>query len=107
MTKPVVGDRAFTREAGISIAGWSKYNIGSEPYLPELVGNKHGVVMGKKSGRHSIEWKLNQLGLSVPAELIPEILDEVKNISVSKKSAIEDEEFITIVNEVLSKVGKK
>ncbi|MDA4121468.1 MAG: hypothetical protein OK404_03565, partial [Thaumarchaeota archaeon] len=40
--KAVVGDRVFTREAGISIAGWMKYNLGSESYLPEVVGNKHG-----------------------------------------------------------------
>jgi methanogen homocitrate synthase len=102
VNKPFVGDRAFTREAGISIAGWVKYYLGSEPILPELVGNKHGVVMGKKSGRHSVEWKLQQLGMHAPPEKIPLILEELKNESVRRKAAIEDEDFKKIVAKVLS-----
>ncbi len=100
--KPFVGDRSFTREAGISIAGWVKYHLGSEPILPELVGNRHGVVMGKKSGRHSVEWKLQQLGMHAPPEKIPAILEALKNESVERKAAVEDEDFKRIVDKVLS-----
>jgi len=102
VSKPFVGERAFTREAGISIAGWMNYNLGSEPVLPELVGNKHGVLIGKKSGRHSIEWKLEQLGLKVPEEKIPAILESVKAQSIRKKAAIQDDELKEIVKQVLS-----
>ncbi len=101
-SKPFVGERAFTREAGISVAGWMKYNLGSEPVLPDLVGNEHGVLIGKKSGRHSIEWKLGQLGLRVPEEKISDILEAVKTESIRKKAAIQDDEFKQIVNQVLS-----
>jgi methanogen homocitrate synthase len=102
VNKPFIGERAFTREAGISIAGWVKYYLGSEPILPELVGNRHGIVIGKKSGRHSVEWKLQQLGLQAPPEKIPLILEEIKNESVRKKAAIDDEDFKKIVAKVLS-----
>jgi isopropylmalate/homocitrate/citramalate synthase len=96
--KAIVGDRVFTREAGISIAGWMKYNLGSEAYLPELVGNRHGVFLGKKSGRHSIVWKLKELGMAVPDEKrLDEILSEVKKRSEEKKSNVDDEEFLEIV----------
>ena len=100
--KPFIGSRAFTREAGISVAGWAKFNLGSEPILPELVGNQHGIVMGKKSGKHSIEWKLQQLGIQAPSEKLPEILESVKQASIAKKTAIEDAEFKQIVHNVLS-----
>ncbi len=100
--RPFVGERSFTREAGISVAGWLKYNLGSEPILPELVGNKHGVLIGKKSGRHAIEWKLQELGLQVPQEKIPQILDAVKNEGVKAKANIDDDAFKEIVNNVLS-----
>ncbi|MFI5419619.1 MAG: LeuA family protein, partial [Nitrososphaerales archaeon] len=99
--KPVVGDRVFTREAGISIAGWMKYNLGSESYLPELVGNQHGVLLGKKSGTHSIEWKLNQLGMSATPNQVNLILAEVKKRSEEKKSDVGDDEFKSIVESVL------
>jgi isopropylmalate/homocitrate/citramalate synthase len=101
--KPVVGERVFTREAGISVAGWMKYNLGSESYLPEVVGNKHGVFLGKKSGGHSIEWKLKELGLEASPEQVQEILALVKRKAEEKKSNVEDEEFVAIVDSVVSK----
>ncbi len=99
--KPVVGDRAFTREAGISIAGWMKYHLGSEAYLPELVGNQHGVVLGKKSGRHSIEWKIAQMGLKATEQQVAQLLDMVKKESERKKGEVPDQEFQAMVSQVL------
>ena len=98
--KPVVGERVFTREAGISIAGWMKYNLGSEAYLPDLVGNKHGVFLGKKSGTHSVEWKLKETGLSASEEQVSRILAEVKKRSEETKSNVKDDEFRAIVQSV-------
>ncbi len=100
--KPIVGERVFTREAGISIAGWMKYNLGSEAYLPDVVGNKHGVFLGKKSGTHSIEWKLKQLGMSANEDQVNKILSEVKSRSEEIKSNVDDTEFRSIVTRVLS-----
>ncbi len=99
--KAIVGDRVFTREAGISIAGWMKYNLGSEAYMPEIVGNKHGVFLGKKSGSHSIEWKLRELGLKADKQQIDRILEEVKRRSEENKSNVGDAEFKKIVGSVL------
>ena len=101
--KPVVGDRVFTREAGISIAGWIKYHLGSEAYLPEVVGNRHGVLLGKKSGSHTIEWKLGELGISATKEQVDEILRLVKRRAEEKKSNVTDEEFVEIVKSVINK----
>ncbi len=98
--KAVVGDRVFTREAGISIAGWMKYNLGSESYLPKIVGNKEGVFLGKKSGLHSIEWKMKELGMNASPEQMEKILVQVKKNSEEKKSNISEEEFKSIVKSV-------
>ena len=100
--KPVVGERAFTREAGIGVAGWMKYYLGSEAFLPELVGNKHGVVLGKKSGKHSIEWKLKEMDLSIPPDKVQEVLEKVKSVSEAKKGAVTDDEFSEIVSSLSS-----
>jgi methanogen homocitrate synthase len=94
--KPIVGEYAFTRESGIAVAGWLKYYLGSEAYLPELVGNRHNVVLGKKSGRHSIEWKLRQFNLKATSDEIIKILEEVKKLSLTKRSCVNDEEFLNI-----------
>ncbi|HUI86960.1 MAG TPA: hypothetical protein VLY21_07375 [Nitrososphaerales archaeon] len=100
--KPVVGERVFTREAGISIAGWMKYNLGSEAYMPEIAGRKDSVFLGKKSGTHSIEWKLKELGLAASPEQVDRILAEVKRKSEESKSNVRDDEFREIVRKVLA-----
>ncbi|MEM4294572.1 MAG: hypothetical protein QXV86_02260 [Candidatus Caldarchaeum sp.] len=92
--KPVVGERVFTRESGISVAGWIKYHLGSESFLPELVGNKHDVLVGKKSGRHSLEWKLKTLGVEAKPEEIDAIVEKVKQKSIEKKGPLTDEELL-------------
>jgi methanogen homocitrate synthase len=103
--KPFVGSRAFGRESGISVAGWAKYNLGSEPVLPELVGNKHEVVVGKKSGKGSIQYKLKELKLwkdSITEEQLESVMNKVKNKSQSEKKSVNDNDFIEIVKETIN-----
>ncbi|MCS7137410.1 MAG: hypothetical protein NZ941_03465 [Candidatus Caldarchaeum sp.] len=98
--KPVVGDRVFTRESGISVAGWMKYHLGSEAFLPEFVGNRHDVLVGKKSGKHSIEWKLKQLGFNASSEEVAALAEKVKAMSLAKKGPLTDEEFLECLRSV-------
>lgn len=103
--KPFVGENAFGRESGISVAGWAKYYLGSEPVLPEFVGNVHRVLVGKKSGRHSIEYKLRELGYD-PSKLgeegVAKLLTKVKEEAQLKKRALTDGEFVELVKEVMN-----
>ncbi|MEM4407202.1 MAG: hypothetical protein QXI19_00505 [Candidatus Caldarchaeum sp.] len=98
--KPVVGERVFTRESGISVAGWIKYHLGSEAFLPELVGNRHDVLLGKKSGRHSVEWKLSRLGVEAKPEEIQLLLEKIKQKSLEKKGPLTDEELLECLQAV-------
>ncbi|MEM4713729.1 MAG: pyruvate carboxyltransferase, partial [Candidatus Bathyarchaeia archaeon] len=98
--KAVVGDGAFKVESGI-IAGWWK-NLGKHnkplvmfPYLWNLVGQKEvKILLGKKSGRDSILFKLKELGIDLSTldeNKIDKILDEVKEESIKRKSPISEE----------------
>ena len=102
--KAFVGRRAFGRESGISVAGWANYNLGSEPVLPDLVGNRHEVVIGKKSGKGSIRYKLLELRMAkgdVPEEKLEKIVEAVKDISQKEKRPIPDDEFRKIAEKIL------
>jgi isopropylmalate/homocitrate/citramalate synthase len=107
--KPIVGDNAFARESGISVAGWAKYNLGSEPLLPEVVGNQHRVLVGKKSGRHAIEYKLKELGITANLndDQLKELLAEVKHFAELNKRALTDEEFTRLVAKVSRTQAKR
>lgn len=105
--KPIVGDGIFTAESGIVLGWWSRIrDRGLSPleifgFLPEFVGaGGHEMVVGKKSGRDSITYKLKELGLTAPEGKIDEILMRVKKTGIELKRTLTDEEFKQIVDEV-------
>ncbi len=57
-------------------------------------------MLGKKSGGHSIEWKLKSLGISATPEQVDTVLKKVKSLAESKKGLVSDEEFGSIVEQL-------
>jgi isopropylmalate/homocitrate/citramalate synthase len=104
--KAVVGDGAFAQEAGLVVTGWKEFPFTAEPYLPELVGQKATLLLGKKSGKDSIGIKLKEMGLCASEKEVSEILRQVKHKAQRAKEAIGDKEFETIVKKVTQE-GKK
>ncbi len=100
--KAVVGENAFAHEAGGAVSGWKESPLVAEPYLPELVGQSHKLILGKKSGKHSIEIKLRDLGLEASKEQLEELLLRVKLLAEKTKSPVSDADFKKIVDEVLA-----
>ncbi len=90
--KAVTGDNLFTRESG-AVASQFHDPPAIEPYSSELVGAERGIVLGKKSGIDSIRIKVEELGLDVPEERYPELLEAVKRLGAKKKGLVTDAEF--------------
>lgn len=59
--KAIVGDEAFAHETGIHVHGVGILPLIYEPFPPELVGQKRRIVVGKRSGRHGIKLKLEEI----------------------------------------------
>ena len=115
-TKPLVGDRVFTSDTGVMVSRMLKLQERGLPLVPysdalrpEFVGRKRDIMIGKKSGRASIEYKMKELGMKIPPEnAIKEILEAVKGYSISNKTAVSDDKFKALVNQVLkAKPGPK
>lgn len=104
--KPVVGETAFGYEAGIAVmfchnlkqANALEYGLS---YMPEFVGNKFYVAIGKKSGAHSVRWRLEDMDLKASDEQVDKILGKVKQEALQKKRGLNDDEFQEIVNQIL------
>jgi isopropylmalate/homocitrate/citramalate synthase len=100
--KPVVGDGAFKVESGIVAGWWLRLKEISKPlvmypYTWDLIGQKGvEVVLGKKSGRDSVIYKLKQLSLEPPEDDIDKLLMQVKEESIKRKSPISDEDLKAI-----------
>jgi isopropylmalate/homocitrate/citramalate synthase len=65
---------------------------------PQLFGREGKVVLGKKSGKTSITYTLEKLGIKGTSdEAVTEILKEVKALGTQKRALLTQEEFKEIV----------
>jgi isopropylmalate/homocitrate/citramalate synthase len=70
---------------------------------PALTGRVGEVVLGKKSGKASILYKLEELNLGAASdEQVAEMLAEVKKSGIQKRDILDDAEFKAIVEGVRS-----
>jgi len=99
--KPVTGDNLFVRESG-AVAAQFHDPPAIEPYASELVGAERGIVLGKKSGLDSIRIKVAELGLDVPEERFPQLLESVKRSGTKKRGLVTDSEFRRMASRVKS-----
>lgn len=91
--RPVVGDKVFTRESGLVIAQMLAYPPSIEGYAPEVVGRTRKIVLGKKSGKKSIEYALSEIGRTADDKMMDVLLDKVKELSIANKREVSIEEF--------------
>ena len=60
---------------------------------PRIFGREADIALGKKSGKASIQYYLDQLGLEASDEQVAEMLAEVKALGIRKKGLVTLEEF--------------
>ena len=99
--KPVLGHGNFIRESGIGIQYVMHDPLVMFGTHPGLTGRSGQVVLGKKSGKASILYKLEELGIAgVGDDQVGEILGAVKEKGIAKKDILTDEEFLAIVRSI-------
>jgi D-citramalate synthase len=99
--KAIVGENAFTHEAGIHVHGLLADTATYEPMNPERVGRKRRIVLGKHAGKSSVELALREFGLNVTEEQLGEIVVRVKDLG-DKGKRVSDADLQTIAETVLS-----
>jgi len=105
VNKPILGARNFTRESGIGVDLVVKKPLAMFGTHPALTGRAGDVVLGKKSGKASITYTLEQLGITgADDEAVSEMLRIVKERSIAKRGLISREEFREIADSVLASV---
>ena len=101
--KPILGDRNFTRESGIGVDLVVKEPLAMFGTHPALTGRKGEVVLGKKSGKASITYNLEQMGITdADDEAVGEMLKRVKDRGMAKRGLVTPDEFQEIADGVLA-----
>ncbi|NLL61290.1 MAG: 2-isopropylmalate synthase [Candidatus Atribacteria bacterium] len=99
--KPIVGKRNYTRESGIGVDLVVKNPLAMFATNPSIFGRTGNVVLGKKSGKLSVIYHLEKLGIkNASDEKVLQILSKVKQLGIQKKTLITIDEFKEIVEQI-------
>ncbi|MDD2643302.1 MAG: homocitrate synthase family protein [Methanobacteriaceae archaeon] len=97
--KPVVGKNIFRHESGIHVDAIIEEPLTYEPYLPELVGQKRQLVLGKHSGCRAVKAKLDDCGYNVTKDQLCKIVKRVKE-KREEGQYINDDVFKDIIRNI-------
>ncbi len=100
--KAIVGRNAFAHESGIHQDGMLKHNQTYAIMTPESVGVKQtSLVMGKHSGRHAFQHKLEELGYELAGNQLDDAFVRFKALADRKKH-VYDEDIEALVDEEIA-----
>jgi len=98
--KAIVGENAFTHEAGIHVDGILKNPSTYEPIKPEIVGARRRFVLGKHVGLKSVRMILEESGYRLTEEQAKSVFDEVKSMG-DKGKRVTSVDLDTIAHAVM------
>jgi 2-isopropylmalate synthase len=96
--KAIVGANAFAHESGIHQDGVLKHKLTYEIIDAESIGlTQNQIVLGKLSGRHAFQTRLQELGYSLSEDEINKAFIKFKDLG-DKKKQVTDWDLESIVN---------
>jgi len=99
--KAVVGEKVFSHESGLHADGVIKFPGNYEGFDPAEVGLQRHMVVGKHSGSHGLEARLENLGIELAAAELPGFLERVRSLAQQRKSALSDHDLRRLYGERL------
>ncbi len=95
--KAVVGRNAFAHEAGIHQHGILANPLTYEIMTPASVGVKETLlVLGKHSGKHAVEARLEHLGIRLSPAEVEEVTTRVKELA-DRRKFVYDEDLLALL----------
>ncbi len=99
--KPIIGGNAFAHESGIHQAGMLKNSQTYEIMTPASIGKSGSdIVIGKHSGRHALNNKLEELGYFLNPEQLSQVSEAVKSLADRKKQIFMEDVEAVVLEEV-------
>jgi homocitrate synthase NifV len=99
--KAIVGTNMFAHESGIHADGTLKHPQTYEVLDPKEVGLERQIVIGKHSGTAAIKQKFREYGTEISEEEAQNLLEKVRNASISLKRPLFDKELVYLYEEYL------
>ena len=95
--KSIVGEGAFTHEAGIHVDGLLKDPANYQGFDPGLVGRRHRLVLGKHSGPRAVQRVMAELGHPLADAAARELLRRVRSFVAIAKHSPSDADLLALL----------
>jgi len=100
--KPVVGGNVFTQTAGIHADGDKKGDLYASNLTPQRFGRDRQYALGKLSGRASLDFNLQNLGIELTPDQQKAVLNRVIQLG-DAKTRITPDDLPFLVSDVLER----
>ncbi|MCJ7650471.1 MAG: 2-isopropylmalate synthase [Candidatus Lokiarchaeota archaeon] len=114
--QPLIGQNAFSHEAGIHAHAMIRNARTYEPITPQLIGInrsdnvmdiiKQSIKFGKHSGGHALKAKLEDLGIITNEQQFGKIMTHIKEFG-DKGHEVSEEDFLAIVKDVMGEIPEE
>ncbi|WP_210756770.1 homocitrate synthase [Caldichromatium japonicum] len=94
--KSIVGEGAFTHEAGIHIDGLIKHPNNYQGFDPALVGRSHRFVLGKHSGTHAVQAVMANLGIELTESAARRLVTHLRAFVARAKRSPNEAELLVL-----------
>ena len=101
VTKSVVGQNAFSHESGIHVAAILENPRTYELFLPEMVGGKRNLIVGKHTGTKALAGIIKSIGYELEENNFNALFDQVKVITETEQRSLEREELEILIQNIL------
>lgn len=103
--KAIVGENAFAHESGIHQHGMLENPQTYEIMTPESIGLTRGaMVLGKHSGKHAIQERLEALGFTLSNEGVDQVMAAFKALA-DKKKHVDDRDLEALAEDHIDQNG--
>ncbi len=100
--KAIVGANAFAHEAGIHQHGVLMEKTTYEIMTPESIGlNQNKLVLGKHSGRHAFNLRLQELGYELSTDDLKKAFVRFKALADVKKEIFDEDLDVIVADEII------
>ena len=89
--KPIVGPNVFTQTAGIHADGDHKGDLYVSNLSPERFARRRQYALGKLSGKRSLGFNLDELGIQLNENQSKIVLARIKELADSKQTITQDD----------------
>lgn len=103
VNKAVVGPNAFSHESGIHVAAILENPRTYELFLPDIVGGKRNLIVGKHTGTKALAGILKDIGYELDEDAFSALFDKVKVITETEQRSVKRDELEDLVQSLFRK----